>query len=375
MKKYKEKAELNISVTKLNSEEIEGFIAPEQNKIYFSLDNTKYGIQPGYRIYVSEELQEVPSISTTNGRRKINGMLNQKVLKDGDLEYTVTNKNNTTEIEINYSKIPKEIYIGILNNQYNIKKIFKGVNNGITYSARAIYVEGTIDLGTAYLDIELTKDYNGEYIERIRGGLENPVYGTNSGRGIKILGYTKFNNGQGPLPYRGEGDDMATAVMYSALGKQEINGVVFFEAQKIGEPSEHYYEYETNHNNNFMSGTLKVDDELTVALASHNHGDELSVAILKYPKRNFNIEISYYGMLLREEDYYRNKVVFKTIIRAKYKIEKIVGQSLLEVKEHYPSPEFIAFNSCSLEQQKDIALENALRDVKITQTSGKDYLR
>ena len=167
---------------------------------------------------------------------------------------------------------------------------------------------------------------------------------------------------------------MATAVMYSALGKQEINGVVFFEAQKIGEPSEHYYEYETNHNNNFMSGTLKVDDELTVALASHNHGDELSVAILKYPKRNFNIEISYYGMLLREEDYYRNKVVFKTIIRAKYKIEKIVGQSLLEVKEHYPSPEFIAFNSCSLEQQKDIALEKALRDVKITQTSGKGLL-
>ena len=71
LKKYKEKAELNLSVTKLNSEEIEGFIDPEQNKIYFSLDNTKYGIQPGDHIYVSEELQEVPSISTTNGRRKI----------------------------------------------------------------------------------------------------------------------------------------------------------------------------------------------------------------------------------------------------------------------------------------------------------------
>ena len=137
LKKYKEKAELNISVTKLNSEEIEGSFDPGQNKVYFSLDNTKYGIQPGDHIYVSEELQEVPSISTTNGRRKINGMLNQKVLKDGNLEYTVTNKNNTTEIEVSYSNDKRElqtekdnpIYIGILDSKYNIKRVLKEIEN------------------------------------------------------------------------------------------------------------------------------------------------------------------------------------------------------------------------------------------------------
>nr|WP_317279432.1 hypothetical protein [uncultured Fusobacterium sp.] len=52
-------------------------------------------------------------------------------------------------------------------------------------------------------------------------------------------------------------------------------------------------------------------------------------------------------------------------------VEKISGESLLEVKEYYPSPEYIAFNSCNLSSPTDIALENALRDVKLTQTTGK----
>ncbi|WP_302163350.1 hypothetical protein, partial [uncultured Fusobacterium sp.] len=52
-------------------------------------------------------------------------------------------------------------------------------------------------------------------------------------------------------------------------------------------------------------------------------------------------------------------------------VEKVSGESILEVKEYYPSPEYIAFNSCSLSSPTDIALENALRDVKLTQTSGK----
>lgn len=90
LKRYKEKAELNLSITKIKSKEVEGLHNPEQKKIYFSLDNIEYEIQPGDKIYLSEELQEVPSISTTNGRRKINGMLNQKILKEGSLEYTVT---------------------------------------------------------------------------------------------------------------------------------------------------------------------------------------------------------------------------------------------------------------------------------------------
>ena len=49
-------------------------------------------------------------------------MLNQKVLKDGDLEYTVTNERTTSEIEVSYSKIPKQVYIGILDKQYQIRK-------------------------------------------------------------------------------------------------------------------------------------------------------------------------------------------------------------------------------------------------------------
>ena len=56
-------------------------------------------------------------------------------------------------------------------------------------------------------------------------------------------------------------------------------------------------------------------------------------------------------------------------------VEKVIGESVLEVKEYYPTPEYIAFNSCSLNSPIDIDLENSLRDVKLTQTSGKGLVK
>ena len=388
LKKYKEKAELNLSVTKLNSEEIEGFIDSEQNKIFFTLDNTEHEIQSGDHIYVSEELQEVPSISTTNGRRKINGMLNQKVLKEGTLEYTVTNQNNVTEIEIRYSnnerelqKEVKEIYIGILDSHYQLKKILKSKQLNLFGSFPGGYntpipIKGHKNLGTAYMDIEITDEYDGDSIYRKGGSwAKNPVYGTNTEKGIKILGYTTFNNGQGPLPFRGNLHQTKPGEMCAAIGRLEINNIVFAEAKKISDNPEKYYIYTIENRNNYYYGTFNLDSELNITLTRYNHGDEYGVKLNKFPKRDFEIKIymygvNYFGTENARKDY---SVDFTTILRFKYKSGKLEGISNLNIDKSY-NQEYIPFTSCTIENKQNIDLERAITGVTLSQISGKGLL-
>ena len=379
--KRKDKAELNLTITKLKSEEIEGVFDPEQNKIFFTLDNTEHEIQPGDHIYVSEELQEVPSISTTNGRRKINRMLSQKVLKDGNLEYTVTNKNNTTEIEVSYSNDERElktekdnpIYIGILDNQYQLKKILKSFPGGY-YTP--IPIKGHKNLGTAYMDIEITDEYDGESIYRKGGSwAKNPVYGTNTGKGIKILGYTNFNNGQGPLPFRGGEHQTEPGEMCAAIGRLEINDKIFAEAEKLSDNAEKYYIYTIKNRNNYYYGTFDLNSELNITLTRYNHGDEYGVQLNKFPKRDFEIKIymygvNYFGTENVRKDY---SVDFTTILRFKYKSGKLEGISNLNIDKSY-NQEYIPFTSCIIENKQNIDLERAITGVTLSQTSGKGLL-
>ena len=388
LKRYKEKAELNLSITKLNSEEIEGIHDQEQKKIFFTLDNTKHEIQPGDHIYVSEELQEVPSISTTNGRRKINGMLNKKVLKEGLLEYTVTNQNNVTEIEISYSnderklqKEGKEIYIVILDSHYQLKKILKSKQLNLFGSFPGGYdspipIRGHKNLGTAYMDIEITDEYDGESIYRKGGSwVKNPVYGTNTGKGIKILGYTTFDNGQGPLPFRGNLHQTKPGEMCAAIGRLEINDIVFAEAKKLSDNPEKYYIYTIENRNNYYYGTFDLDSELNITLTRYNHGDEYGVKLNKFPKKDFEIKIymygvNYFGTENVRKDY---SVDFTTILRFKYKSGKLEGISNLNIDKSY-NQEYIPFTSCTIENKQNIDLERAITGVTLSQTSGKGLL-
>ena len=469
LKKYKEKAELNLSVTKLNSEEIEGFIDPEQNKIYFSLDNTKYGIQPGDHIYVSEELQEVPSISTTNGRRKINGMLNQKVLKDGDLEYTVTNERTTSEIEVSYSKTPKQVYIGILDKQYQIKKILKGNLRKIDINLFAfsdslgmlinenLDINGWVDL-TKEIFKSKSKYGNNTYIRKISGTNKIQVGHTQHREGsffVIIEGYDRKGNKVYTSPQLGR------LTSYSARPYQwaETNWNITLPEHYIiviktggycGDPKNdnsngdntidiiqtfnvklddfiHKADGVSNLivDENYESEYIKFDsctidtikplsllnspkgvklastsgdgllhldptDTLEIngqkhTLTSSNLDEqklELNKVTLSYKVENgkLQLRVDKYGLKVPSPQpitikVMKNKeipdVMNHTINLTVPYVEKIIGESVLEVKEYYPSPEYIAFNSCNINSPKDIALENNLRDVKLTQTSGK----
>lgn len=142
LKRHKDKAELNISVTKLKSEPIPMKHNVDEKKIYFELSsnevkrvNGDIKLEPTDRIFISEELETVPSVSTTNGRRKINGLkrlnksLDKGTLKNGNLTWTVKDLRaveTKKAVEINYGIFPKSLYVGVTDKDYNLKKVFVG---------------------------------------------------------------------------------------------------------------------------------------------------------------------------------------------------------------------------------------------------------
>lgn len=142
LKRHKDKAELNISVTKLKSESIPMKHNIDEKKIYFELSsnevkrvNGDIKLEPTDRIFISEELEAVPSVSTTNGRRKINGLkrlnksLDKGTLKNGNLTWTVKDlraAETKKAVEIKYGIFPKSLYVGVTDKDYNLKKVFVG---------------------------------------------------------------------------------------------------------------------------------------------------------------------------------------------------------------------------------------------------------
>lgn len=471
LKKYKEKAELNLSITKIKSKEVEGLHNQEQKKIYFSLDNIEYEIQPKDHIYVSEELQEVPSISTTNGRRKINGMLNKKILKDGALEYTVTNERTTSEIEVSYSKTPKEIYIGILDSQYQIKKILKGnikktdINLFAYSDSLGVLFDKNFDAinwGDRSFNEEIFNSKNkygdNTFVKKISGTNKVRIGHTHHREGnlqVIVKGYDKNGN----LVYTSPQLGRLTSYSASTKSWAEIDWnitlpdyyfIIINATGYTGDPKndnsdgdntidiaqvlnvklddfihkaegftnlviDENYEFEyikfdsctidnikpltllnslkgVRLTSTSGDGLLHLDPTDTLEINGQKHtltsGNlneqklELNKVTLSYKVENgkLRLKVDKYGLKVPSPQPINIKIVkdkeipdvmTHTINLTVPYVEKIIGESLLEVKEYYPTPEYIEFNSCTINSPQDIALENNLRDVKLTQTSGK----
>ena len=334
LKKYKEKAELNLSVTKLNSEEIEGVHDSEQNKIFFTLDNTEHEIQSGDHIYVSEELQEVPSISTTNGRRKINGMLNQKVLKEGTLEYTVTNENNITKIEINYNKFPKEIYIGILDKEYKIKKIFKG-NFKLNTNLFAL----VNSLGTLF-----NKDFDA--IGWGDRAFNEEIFDSKSKYGNKtfikkVSGTNKIRVGH---MQKREGN------LHVIIKGYDKNGNLAYTSQELGKLTS--YSAETK-NWAEINWNITLPDYYLITINAAGHTGD--------PWHNNS-----------DGD---NTIDIAQVLDVKLNdiIRKAEGITNLTIDESY-NKEYIKFDSCTIETIKPLFMLNSPTGVTLTSTSGDGLL-
>jgi hypothetical protein len=126
LKKYKEKAELNITVTKLKTEEIPIEVDKSRKKMLLTLK----GIE-GKNIYPVENIEDIPNPNTSLGRRNLNRARNNNNLKTTRYDITIGEKR--TKIEIDYNELPKNTYLAVTDKNFNLEKIYRA--NYKEYSA------------------------------------------------------------------------------------------------------------------------------------------------------------------------------------------------------------------------------------------------
>ena len=125
--KRKGPGKVKIGVHKLKTKELNLDFNKESKIIYGELPNYK-----GEMVFVSEKLDEIPSIKTAQGKRIINKIKTIKInnpIKTGKFTYEIINNkdNNKNYIKITTDSYLEGVYIYILENgTYKIKEIYKG---------------------------------------------------------------------------------------------------------------------------------------------------------------------------------------------------------------------------------------------------------
>lgn len=126
LKKYKDKAELNITVTKLKTEEIPVEVDKNRKKLLLTLK----GIE-GKNVYPVENIEDIPNPNTSLGRRNINRMRASNNLRT--TRYDITTGEKRTKLEIDYKELPKNTYLAVTDKNFNLEKIYRA--NYRDYSA------------------------------------------------------------------------------------------------------------------------------------------------------------------------------------------------------------------------------------------------
>lgn len=126
LERRKNKAELNISVTKVNSENIEIQVDKSRKKMFVTLEDVTVGDQ----VFIKEKIEAIPTPETGVGRKAINRQKRSTTNIDSNLKYDIKVVRNTggkKRLEIDYTTLPKEVYLGVTDSKYDVKKVYKGV--------------------------------------------------------------------------------------------------------------------------------------------------------------------------------------------------------------------------------------------------------
>ena len=126
-------AELKIGVTKLISKELPLEFHVDSKKIYGEID-----IEDNDLVFVSETLNEMPSVSTTNGRKAINNIkkyLTKEIKKAPKFEYQIINgkdegdrENGKKYLLVDCKEQLSGIYIYVVEQgTYKVKTVYRGI--------------------------------------------------------------------------------------------------------------------------------------------------------------------------------------------------------------------------------------------------------
>ena len=239
--------------------------------------------------------------------------------------YTVT----TTEegIEIDGSKVPSFLYL-------------VGKTGTWKWNNRIKYLQPKGNYSSIY-NFEISDRYSNEIF----------TFGKDS----EILGLKIVSK-------EGEGDFHFNANYKSGISLLEFNGVKF--PLIINKATDELI---------YGVGTVKINDELIIKSALE--GNYLGIILEKFPKKDFTINAyyktyvwSWHGETNPKKFYYYS--YYNITLNFKFIPSTLKGQSTLEVREKYPTNQYIQFNSTAFEEGKPLALENSLTDVTFN-TIGK----
>ena len=357
--KEREKAELNLSVTKVKSKELSGQIDESNKRIILTLPEEFQNKS----LVVVEGLEDLPNPSTVQGRKVLSRVLNNKAVSSN-----LTQEIKENNLIVSYENQPEKLYISDLNGNF-----YKWNNKKITRDKDYSYIGGHKNFGTAYLNMEIDDRYDGDYIYE----KSKYYYNSSTEKGLKFISNTLFNESD----YRRHNTFPIRNEIFTWLGEFKVNDIMMYQAQPKYTGNNHWeisgYKYTTRGNDNYASGTVRISEDLEVQIQAYNSRDMFKLKLIKYPKHDFSIEIYTYGCLDRCSEnsngsttyaYYTSEARIK--INFKYIVRTLEGQSVLTAKEYYPVNQFMEFNSTTMEEGSTLALENSLRDVSLT-TSGK----
>ena len=107
--KEREKAELNLSVTKIKSKEIEGRLNQSSKNIEFILPSSLVGKQ----VVAVEKLEDLPNPSTVNGRKILT-----KIMNDRAISNNLTQEIKENNLIVSYENQPEKLYVSDLNGDF-----------------------------------------------------------------------------------------------------------------------------------------------------------------------------------------------------------------------------------------------------------------
>ena len=145
-------AKLKIGVTKLISKELPLEFHAESKKIYGEID-----IDENDLVFVSETLDEMPSVSTTNGRKAINNIkkyLIKDIKSSPKFEYQIIKdeKKQKKYLLIDCKTQLSGVYVYVVEKEsYKVKEVYKGVFAQL-FEERSTTEYGTISINENFLD-------------------------------------------------------------------------------------------------------------------------------------------------------------------------------------------------------------------------------
>ena len=355
--KQRDKAELNLSVTKLKTKEIEGKLV--NGKLVFDITDKK-DIQEG-NILVTQGTPYRPN----NARvRSANPTQILEATKEAN-KLEVTRK-NLQDVYVNVLDSKGQL-AGVYLNKLNVNRI----SDKYKYATKNLEIDDEYDNSWIFNDTTFEEyeddDHYGYHFQRVNI--------TNKNGKVKDLNPENFLTRNGSNTWLPSTREQLIPTGGSSTGHCQSIKYLEIDQKRIA-------------NGNYNSSEIKVREDLIIQTKSDNNyrwgGNRFQLKLIKFPQEDFSLNFkmmgSYHYVYVGnpsdgnhgsiEKSEWGNLYHFLTI-NFKYIVRTLKGNSTLTFKEYYPVNEFVQFTANpTIQNAQPLALDNSVKDVTL-ETNGK----